>query len=149
MPLLDGRLTFHNEDGSFGVEGVDMTKLDDKLYSCICKLKDYEDIGFHPGSIEVLLKTRDEAILRADRLEEKYTGTSDGWFNAKDVFPEADEAVLVVVDGKYKNITFEDAVMTAEYIDDGDWWIEAYPRWSNPVVKFWRPLPEPPEAEGR
>ena len=55
------RLTFQTPDGRFGVDGIDLTKLDAKLYMCICKLKDYERAGLSPDGVEDL-KDRDTAI---------------------------------------------------------------------------------------
>ncbi len=49
------RLTYHEPDGTFGVEGIDMGKLDARLYLCICKLKDYEDTGVSPSDMQRFL----------------------------------------------------------------------------------------------
>lgn len=56
------RLTFQTPNGRFGVEGIDLTKLDAKLYMCICKLKDYENTGRSPDQVEQLSE-RNTALL--------------------------------------------------------------------------------------
>lgn len=48
-----GRLTFHNPDGSWGLNnGHDIKKVPGELYGALCKLKDYEDTGLQPDQIE-------------------------------------------------------------------------------------------------
>ncbi len=49
-----GRLTF-SEDGKFGVVGMNADNEEEKLYGCICKLKDYENTGLSPDEVERLL----------------------------------------------------------------------------------------------
>ena len=60
---------------------------------------------------------------------------------------EANGYVLAMVDGKCGSITFDGALVMAEYDPEyGDWFLDEYP---NAVfkVKAWRPLPEPPKEE--
>lgn len=68
MKELKGRLTYHEKNGDFGVAGMNETNQDEKIYACICKLKDYEDLAFHPGEIKTLLKLYDEMVVRQDKL---------------------------------------------------------------------------------
>ena len=68
MKYLKGRLTFHEENGDFSVAGMDETNRDEKLYACICKLKDYEDLGFHPSELELILRMYDDLVERQDKL---------------------------------------------------------------------------------
>ena len=56
---------------------------------------------------------------------------------------DPDESVLITVNGTYKNITFEDAVMLAVYDKDEGWIIDGYQYWLTAQVTAWRPLPEP------
>lgn len=65
------------------------------------------------------------------------------WIDVRDKMPEADEFVLVVVNGKHKNIAFVNAIEIAAHDDEG-WYIEAYPDFENPQISHWMPLPEPP-----
>lgn len=39
-----GRLTY-SEGGRFGVVGMNEANVEEKLYGCVCKLKDYENTG--------------------------------------------------------------------------------------------------------
>ena len=72
MIELKGRLTYHNPDGTFGLVGVDITKIEDpKIYAAICKLKDYEDLGFHPNGMEIIIRLYDELVKKVDELEKK------------------------------------------------------------------------------
>lgn len=49
------RLTFRTDDGTFGVKGAQLPE-DPKLYMCIVKLKDYEDLDVTPDEVERLLE---------------------------------------------------------------------------------------------
>lgn len=49
-----GRLTY-SEGGRFGVVGMNEANEKEKLYGCICKLKDYENTGLSPDEVERLL----------------------------------------------------------------------------------------------
>ena len=54
--------------------------------------------------------------------------------------------VLVIARGKPKpNIQLLDAYELAEYAPGEGWIFEAYPEWENGEVRWWMPLPEPPE----
>lgn len=66
-----------------------------------------------------------------------------GWIPCKERLPEYDTCVLVQVNGKYKNITFENAIEFATYIKGEGWILETYPDWHNPNIIAWQPLPEP------
>lgn len=45
---MSKRLTYHDPDGSFGVVNMTDRNRYEKLYACVCKLKDYEDSGKTP-----------------------------------------------------------------------------------------------------
>lgn len=67
------RLTFKEENGKFGVVGMNEDNQDEKLYMCVKKLKDYEDLGLNPDELDFklheleekdeLLKTYDKRLL--------------------------------------------------------------------------------------
>jgi len=62
--------------GNFSVDGVDMSALSPELYSCICKLKDYEASGLSPDDVETVKQLYDGAVetingLRAEIAEMK------------------------------------------------------------------------------
>lgn len=66
------------------------------------------------------------------------------WIPVSERLPEdPDESVLITVNGTYKNITFEDAIMLAVYDKVEGWILEAYPDWLEPNVTAWIELPEP------
>ena len=55
------RLTFHRANGSFGVDGMNDDNRENKIYACIAKLKDYEDLGLNPDEVQRLIdKMEDE-----------------------------------------------------------------------------------------
>lgn len=54
--------------GEFYVEGVDVTALSPELYSCIWKLKDYEESGMSPTDVETLKNLYDDACETIGKL---------------------------------------------------------------------------------
>ena len=50
---MKSRITY-SENGEFGIEGIDLTKLPAKLYSAVAKLKDYENTGLSPDEVDRL-----------------------------------------------------------------------------------------------
>lgn len=58
-------------DGSdrFWVEGVDLSTLPPELYSCICKLKDYESSGMSPDLVCSLQNIYDDACETMAKLQ--------------------------------------------------------------------------------
>ena len=70
------------------------------------------------------------------------------WIPVSEGTPEdPDESVLITVNGTYKNITYEDAVMLAVYDKDEGWIIDGYQYWLTAQVTAWQPLPEPWKGE--
>lgn len=68
------------------------------------------------------------------------------WCNEKVEVPcSVDELVLVVLNGRYKNKEFVNAIEIASYDGSEGWILEHYPEWENPDVSFWMPMPELPE----
>ena len=68
------------------------------------------------------------------------------WISTDHKMPETDGLVLAIVNGKFKNITFVNNIVLAEYTDCG-WIIDSHPEWDNANVSYWMPLPEPPKEE--
>lgn len=66
-----------------------------------------------------------------------------GWIPVSERLPENVCGVLVTVNGKHNNITFENALEIAEYDNIEGWIIEGYLDWLDPDVTAWMPLPEP------
>ena len=66
-----------------------------------------------------------------------------GWIPVTERLPEDRCRVLVTVNGKHDNIIFLDALETAEYDGDSGWIVKGHPKWTDPNVTAWQPLPEP------
>ena len=68
------------------------------------------------------------------------------WISVKDKLPpNGDKLVLIVVNGKGKNLTFRNAVEIANYTSKDGWILETFPELENMQVTHWMPLPEPPK----
>lgn len=65
------------------------------------------------------------------------------WIPVAEGLPLGDESVLVQVNGTYKNVTYENAILTGAYFEDGGWIIDEKPEWEDPEIVAWMPLPEP------
>ncbi len=69
-----------------------------------------------------------------------------GWISIKDRLPDRDdELVLVIANGKFGNITLDEAFELACYYKDDGWVLESYPDMENIRVTHWMPLPKPPK----
>lgn len=69
-----------------------------------------------------------------------------GWISVKDRLPDdSDKIVLVIANGKFGNITLDEAFELACYYKDDGWVLESYPDMENVRVTHWMPLPEPPK----
>lgn len=66
-----------------------------------------------------------------------------GWIPVTERLPYNGYGVLVTVNGKHNNITFENSLEIAEYDNIEGWIIEGYLDWLAPDVTAWMPLPEP------
>ena len=66
-----------------------------------------------------------------------------GWIPVSERLTENGCGVLVTVNRKHNNITFENALEIAEYDNTEGWIIEGYLDWLAPDVTAWMPLPEP------
>ena len=71
----------------------------------------------------------------------------DNWISVNDRLPDNEDCMLIVVNGKYGNITFDTALELASYTKDEGWILETYPEWRNPDVTHWQPLPQPPKGD--
>lgn len=65
------------------------------------------------------------------------------WISCELMLPEEIGQVLVLVSGKYKNITFDHAVLLGEYVD-GEWILERYPEAEDITVSHWAFIPNLP-----
>ena len=64
------------------------------------------------------------------------------WIPVSEELPE-DGLVLVTVNDKHNNLTFENALITGCYCYAEGWILEGYIDWVDPNVTAWMPLPEP------
>lgn len=67
-----------------------------------------------------------------------------GWISTEWEVPADDGVVLAIVDGSYKNVRFEHAVLLAYYVD-GEWILEQYPEATDITVSHWAFIPKLPE----
>lgn len=65
------------------------------------------------------------------------------WIPVTERMPQSDNQVLVIVSGRWENITFDRAYELASWSADEGWIMEAWPELENPEVTHWRPMPEP------
>lgn len=125
---MRSRVTFHNPNGDFGIEGVDLTKLDKPLYAAVAKLERYEDTGLSPDDVDLLKDMYDRLVEELDRHPRK-------WISVRDKLPEDGEDVLVCTQSKNGS----------RNIDKGYWSINRFVHRGCANVTHWMPLPEPPE----
>ena len=88
--------------------------------------------------IQALKWERDAAVEQAarDRLR---------WIPVRERLPEPEKMVLLTVSGKVENISLVDACELGEFSTDEGWILEMWPKWEDPNVTHWMPLPELPE----
>ena len=73
-----------------------------------------------------------------------YNRLKNRWISTEDRLPPNEDMVLVIVNGKYKNIVFENAMEMATYVEEGGWIIKWLPEWEDAQVSHWTPLPYQP-----
>lgn len=73
------------------------------------------------------------------------TPTVESWISVADKLPEFPGLYLGVVNGQWRNITFEDAILFVEYDSDtGEWWIEDHPEACGIRLSYWMEIPPAP-----
>ncbi|MBR2621074.1 MAG: hypothetical protein IKC97_01730 [Clostridia bacterium] len=79
-----------------------------------------------------------------DRIAEALLCVPVGdWISSELMPPEEMGQVLALVCGKYKNITFDHAVLLGEYVD-GEWILDQYPEAMDITVSHWAFPPDLP-----
>ena len=79
------------------------------------------------------------------RLVER--GRNSEWIDPAIELPvDPKQLVLVIVSGRYNNITFKHAYELANYFPGEGWVLEQYPSWESPQISHWTLLPEMPEV---
>lgn len=72
------------------------------------------------------------------------------WIPVSERFPEnSDRYVLAIVNGKYGNITFHNAIQIADYNKREGWFVDGYEHLGAVNVTHWMPLPDVPRGEGQ
>ncbi|MDE7436686.1 MAG: DUF551 domain-containing protein [Lachnospiraceae bacterium] len=140
-----GTLTFHNEDGTWGLKNYDITKVPSELYGAICKLKEYEATGITPEQILEIDKLYQQRLKEIKNLKQQLAAGS-GWIPCSERYPENDKYILISFEnfsvptvGRYE----EDEHGGAFYVgDDLETCIE-----QDLIVNAWQPLPEPYRPE--
>ncbi len=94
----------------------------EKKEDLVQRLAEYENTGLEPKEIA-------EAVCK--------------WIPVSEGLPLGDECVLMQVNGRYKNVTYENALLTGVCFGDEGWVINEEPEWEDPEVVAWMPLPEP------
>lgn len=116
-------------------EGHVLTKEDrEKLYGCLCKLKDYESTGLYPDQVE--------------RIQEK---KEEGWIPCSERLPENNNVVLCWVVSK--TIASGETFIIGS-CDRGFWFLQTYEIGHHhfPVKDYevvaWMHLPQPYQPKG-
>ncbi len=94
----------------------------EKKENLVQRLAEYENTGLEPEEIA-------EAVRK--------------WVPVAEGLPLGDECVLIQVNGTYKNVTYENAILTGAYFEDEGWIIDEEPEWEKPEVVAWMYLPDP------
>ena len=98
---------------------------------------------------DLLIPVKDvEKIIRSHMNSATDTNVDCKWIPVSERLPEEDQCILVTVNGRYKNVTFDNAIQLACYYEEEGWVIEEWPEWENPNVIAWMELPEPYKPVG-
>ena len=120
-----GRLTFKNDNGTWGLKNYDIKKVPSELYGAICKLKDYEESGFLPNQLE--------------ELDMK-------WIDVKSQLPKDDRYVLV----SFENFSLPDIGRYEKDFEGGAFYPEDEDKSYVSIglfVNAWMELPKPYRPE--
>lgn len=72
-----------------------------------------------------------------------------GWIKAEEQLPDDGDFVLVLANGIVGPEILLDVYMLAEYYKDEGFILEEFPTAKDIVIKWWMPLPAPPEEAQR
>lgn len=70
---------------------------------------------------------------------------NDKWIKGEKEQPENEEQVLVIVNGKYGDISFSDAFFLASWFGDEGWVVEGFEMAKSLSVNYWMDLPDGPD----
>lgn len=102
------------------------------------------DIDLFERILNEAADTIEALFAKLADMERSAEDCGGGWIYCGDGknLPEDGESVFVQINGKYKNITFENAFEFASYSKTDGWILESYPDWDSPEVVAWREFPE-------
>lgn len=148
-----GRLTETNERGYWNVKGLPWKNLYEGqviteetrkiIYGCLCKLKDYEDIGPSPEQLKKIDELFSEVCKEVGQLKQKVNDA--GWIPVEQRLPENDDFILLSFDnfsipmiGRYEETDDGGGAFYLGDCDEDDTCMA-----NNLFVNAWMPLPEP------
>jgi hypothetical protein len=89
-----GRLTAKDSQGYWSLKGVQWNSLcegqvitkdiQQRLTGALCKLKDYEDIGYSPENVEHIRYVLEDAARELERIQGQTELTKEIWHYLKD-----------------------------------------------------------------
>lgn len=88
-----------------------------------------------------------EEALKKQAAKQATSNYTSEWIPVSERLPEGENEVLITVNGKFNNITFDNAIEIGFYNEVDGWIINGYLDWITPEVTAWRPLPEPYKGE--
>lgn len=149
------RLTEANEQGYWNIKGLPWKNLyagqviteetRKIIYVCLCKLKDYEDIGPSPEQLKKIDELFSEVCKEVGQLKQKVNDA--GWIPVEQRLPETDDYILL----SFANISLPQIGRYEEtddgggafYIGDDGKSLISY----GLFVDAWMPLPDPYRPE--
>ena len=103
---MKNRLTYKEPNGDFGVVGMNENNREEKLYSCVMKLMDYEEQGLAPSEVELLKKMYDGAVLEQDKLRAELEKTQSRFVTKVGLLIEAEYEKAKKIDYVKKPLAF-------------------------------------------
>ena len=159
------RRTWKKKDGSWGLAGAELGKVEPAVYAALWKLMHLEDLmeaealqaeccgrmcekpewSREHGACEdcplQALALREKAAREDLEASELSRRKNMQWTPVEEAVPEEGEFVLVRVCGQYESIRMVGALCIAAHYEDG-WELEGWPEWAAPGVTHWMALPE-------
>lgn len=152
-----GRLTESDGCGNWNIKGLPWESLCEGqviteetrqiIYGCLCKLKDYEDIGPSPEQLKKIDELFSEVCKEVGQLKQKVNDA--GWIPCSKQLPEMHKVPLdydeyyLISDSVL--VTDGNGVFISEYEVDDDYrygWFNDGAKCEN-AITHWMPLPKP------